>query len=81
MNQKPQKSQTTQILYQEPTQAEMNPSFKDSAFSTLQNVSLIVIIATVFIFTTLTILHGCADDVDRQHAMAVKHQLQFGGVK
>lgn len=81
MNQIHPKSQTTQILYQEPTQAEMNPSFKDSAIATLQNISLFVILAVAFAFTSLTVLRGCADDVDRQQAMAVKHQLQFGGVK
>lgn len=81
MNLNPQKSQTTQILYQEPTQTEMNPSFKDSAIATLQNISLFVVIAVAVAFTSLTILRGCADDVDRQHAMAVKHQVQFGGVK
>lgn len=78
MNLNPQKSQTTQILYQEPTQAEMNPSFKSSAIATLQNISLIVIVTVAFAFTALTVLRGCADDVDRQQAMAVKHQLQYG---
>ena len=78
MNYKPQKSQTTQILYQEPTQAEMHPSFIQGAIATIQNISLIVIVAVAFIFTSLTVLRGCADDVDRQHAMAVKHQVQVG---
>lgn len=81
MNQMHPKSQTTQLLYREPTQAEMNPSFKDSAIATLQNISLFVVIAVAVAFTSLTILRGCADDVDRQHAMAVKHQIQFGGGK
>ncbi|WP_338562474.1 hypothetical protein [Acinetobacter sp. KS-LM10] len=81
MNQIHPKSQTTQILYQEPTQAEMNPSFIQGAISTLQNISLIVVIGAAFIFTSLTIMRGCADDVERQHAMAIKHQIQFGGGK
>ena len=81
MNQNNPKSQTTQILYQEPTQAEMHPSFIQGAIATIQNISLLVIIAVAFIFTSLTVLRGCSDDVDRQQAMAVKHQLQFGGVK
>lgn len=78
MNHKPQKSQTTQILYQEPTQAEMNPSFIQGAIATIQNISLLFIIAVAFIFTSLTVLRGCADDVDRQQTMAVKHQVQVG---
>lgn len=81
MNQKPQKSQTTPILYQEPTQAEMHPSFIQGAVSTLQNISLGFVLVGAFIFTPITIMRGCADDVERQHAMAVKHQIQFGGVK
>lgn len=75
------KSQTTQRLYQHPTQEEMRPSFLKSAISTLQNISLIVIVGGAFAFTSLTVLRGCADDVDRQQVMAVKHQVQFGGVK
>ena len=77
MNHKPQKSQTTQILYQEPTQAEMNPSFIQSAISTLQNISLIVVISAAFIFTSLTILRGCADDVERQTLQAIKIQTEL----
>ena len=81
MNQIHPKSQTTPRLYQHPTAEEMRPSFLKSAFSMLQNVSLIVIVGSAFAFTSLMILRGCADDVDRQHAMAVKHQVQFGGGK
>jgi hypothetical protein len=29
----------------------------------------------------LVILKGCADDVEHQKAMAVKHQMQFGSGK
>ena len=78
MNKSQIKSQTTPILYQEPTQAEMHPSFIQGAISTLQNISLVVVIGAAFIFTSLTVMRGCADDVERQHAMAVKHQIQFG---
>ena len=81
MNQNNPKSQTTPRLRQHPTAEEMHPSFIQGAIATIQNISLLIIIAVAFIFTSLTVLRGCADDVDRQHAMAVKHQVQFGGGK
>lgn len=71
MNKSQIKSQTTQILYREPTQAEMRPSFKASVIATLQNLSLIAIVATAFSFT---VLRGCADDVERQQVQAIKIQ-------
>ena len=75
------KSQTTPRLRHHPTAEEMRPSFIQGAIATIQNISLLVVIAVAFIFTSLTVLRGCADDVDRQQAMAVKHQMQFGGGK
>ena len=74
MNHKLQKSQTTQILYQEPTQEEMHPSFISGAIATLQNISLTaILIATVFSLS-IVMLRGCADEVEKQTVMAIKHQ-------
>lgn len=74
------KSQTSAILYQEPTLEETKPQHKpvvefvkNFAASTLLMISIFSI--------CLVILKGCADDVEHQKAMAVKHQLQFGSGK
>lgn len=76
----PPKSQTSAILYQEPTLEEIKPQHKplvelakNFAASTLLMISIFSI--------GLVILKGCADDVEHQKAMAVKHQLQFGSGK
>lgn len=74
------KSQTSAILYQEPTLEETKPQHKpvvefvkNFAASTLLMISIFSI--------CLVILKGCADDVEHQKAMAVKHQMQFGSDK
>lgn len=74
------KSQTSAILYQEPTEEETKPQHKpfvelakNFAASTLLMISIFSI--------GLVILKGCADDVEHQKAMAVKHQMQFGSGK
>ena len=70
------KSQTSAILYQEPTLEETKPQYKplvelakNFAASTLLMISIFSI--------CLVILKGCADDVEHQKAMALKHQMQF----
>ena len=74
------KSQTSAILYQEPTLEETKPQHKrvvefvkNFAASTLLMISIFSI--------CLVILKGGGDDVEHQKAMAGKHQMQFGGVK
>jgi len=68
------KSQTTEILYQQPTEAEMR---KPSLLLRLGDlIAATVLIATVSSLTLMAV-HGCSDDVDRQQTQAVKHQLQF----
>ncbi|NHC02362.1 hypothetical protein G9F31_01000 [Acinetobacter sp. 187] len=54
------KSQTTQILYREPTFAEMHP--KTNA---LQNVVCFAIVFLIFCFIAITFLRGCADEQHR----------------
>ena len=70
------KSQTTSVLYQHPKAEEMHPTFKAKAFAILKEVAAIGLVLITITSTVLTV-RSCADDVDRQQAMAVKHQLQF----
>lgn len=71
------KSQTTAILYQQPTAAEMKS--KSSVFIFISNfMSGLVIVATVVALTLMTV-RGCSNDVDHQEYAAVKHQAQFAG--
>ena len=70
------KSQTTSILFQPPKPEEMRLSFwakSKVVFKEVAAISLIGITAA----STVFMVHSCSDDVDRQHAQAVKHQLQF----
>ena len=74
------KSQTTQILYQEPTASEMTISFAQKAKSWWQNfIAVAIVIACIS--SPILIIRGCADEVDRQHAQAVQYQAQFGNGK
>ena len=69
------KSQTSQRLYQHPTQAELenkHPILKRIGDFT----AAAVLIITVVTFTLMTV-KGCSADVDRQEHAAIKHQLQF----
>ena len=74
------KSQTSQILYQEPTLEEMHQKH-NRAVEFLKNFSAVTLLLLSIVGLALVMLKGCADDVEHQQAMAVKHQLQFGGVK
>lgn len=70
------KSQTTSILFQPPKPEEMHLSFwakSKVVFKEVAAISLIGITAA----STVFMVHSCSDDVDRQQAQAVKHQLQF----
>ncbi|NNH86213.1 hypothetical protein [Acinetobacter terrae] len=70
------KSQTTAILYQQPTFAEQRTSIKDSVKAVLKDLAAISLVLVTIGSVVLTV-RSCADDVDRQEQNAVKHQLQF----
>lgn len=68
------KSQTTAILYQQPTEAEMR---KPSLLLRLGDLmAATVLIATVSALTLMAV-HGCSDDVDRQQTQAIKIQTEI----
>ena len=68
-------SQTSQRLYQHPTQAELEN--KHPILKRIGDVTAAaVLIITVVTFTLMTV-KGCSADVDRQEHAAIKHQLQF----
>lgn len=69
-------SNTKPVLYQHPTASEMRPSFGAKAKAVLKEVAAISLVGITIVSTVFTV-HSCSDDVDRQHAQAVKHQLQF----
>ena len=68
MNQIHPKSQTTQILYREPTQEEMSP--KSNLF---WNICSTLLIAIIFAAMALTMLRSCADE---QHHIGEKYRVQ-----
>ena len=74
------KSQTTSILFQPPKPEEMRLSFGTKAKAVFKEVAAISLIG-ITVASTLFMVRGCSNDVDRQERMAVKHQLQFGGAQ
>lgn len=69
---------STGILYQQPPSsqqiAKANKHAKVKAvFKEFMAISLIVGTSVSTVFT----VRSCSNDVDRQHAQALKHQLQF----
>ena len=70
------KSQTTSVLFQPPTTPEMKVSFWSKAKPVIKEVAAISLIGITVASTVLTV-RSCSNDVDRQHAQALKHQLQF----
>ena len=70
------KSQTSAILYQEPTLEETKPQHKPFVELAKNFAASMLLVICVFSIA-LVILKGCAEDVEHQKAMAVKHQLQF----
>jgi len=70
------KSQTSQRLYQHPTAVEMRTSFWCRAKALGREVLAIAVIVSC-IASPVFVIRSCSDDVNRQHAQAVKHQLQF----
>ena len=74
------KSQTSAILYQEPTLEETKPQHKP-VIELVKNFAASTLLMISIFSIGLLILKGCADDVEHQKAMAVKHQMQFGSGK
>ena len=70
------KSQTTSILFQPPKPEEMRISFGAKAKAVFKEVAAISLIGITVVSTVFTV-RSCSNDVDRQQAQAVKHQLQF----
>ena len=72
------KSQTTSVLFQHPPStkqiSKVNKWTKAKAW--MQDAFLVVVLLGTIVSVPLTV-KSCSDDVDRQHAQALKHQLQF----
>ena len=69
-------SNTKPVLFQHPKPEEMRPSFWAKTKAVLKEVAAVGVIIATISSVTLTV-RSCSDDVDRQHAAALKHQLQF----
>lgn len=69
-------SNTKPVLFQHPKPEEMRVSFSAKAKAVLKELAAIVVVVTTIGSVTLMV-RSCSDDVDRQHAQALKHQLQF----
>ena len=70
------KSQTTSVLFQHPKPEEMRLSFWAKTKAVVKEVAAIALIGITATSTVFTV-RSCSNDVDRQHAQALKHQLQF----
>lgn len=69
-------SNTKPVLRQHPKPEEMRTSFWAKTKAVIKEVvAIVVVVATIGSVTLM--VHSCSDDVERQHAQAVKHQLQF----
>ena len=55
---------------------EVRLSFWSKAKPVLKELAAIALIGITVASTVLTV-RSCSNDVDRQHAQALKHQLQF----
>ncbi|WP_445346205.1 hypothetical protein [Acinetobacter bohemicus] len=69
-------SNTKPVLYQHPKPEEMRVSFWVKTKAVLKEVAAIALIGITVASTVLTV-RSCSNEVDRQHAAALKHQLQF----
>ena len=69
-------SNTKPVLYQHPKPEEMRVSFWSKAKPVIKEMATIALIGITVASTVLTV-RSCSNDVDRQHAQAIKHQLQF----
>ena len=70
------KSQTTSVLFQPPKPEEVRLSFWSKAKPVIKEMAAIALIG-ITATSTVFMVHSCSNDVDRQHAQALKHQLQF----
>ena len=79
------KSQTTEshipstgILYQQPPSSEQlaKSNKRAKAKTRMQNATAVLVIIGTIGSVPFTV-RSCSNDVDRQHAQALKHQLQF----
>ena len=70
------KSQTTSVLFQPPKPEEVRLSFWSKAKPVIKEVAAISLIGITVASTVFTV-RSCSNEVDRQHAQALKHQLQF----
>ena len=70
------KSQTTSVLFQPPKPEEVRLSFWSKAKPVIKEVAAISLIGITIVSTVFTV-RSCSNEVDRQHAAALKHQLQF----
>lgn len=71
------KSQTTSVLHQHPTDAEMHPSMWSKTKAVLKEFAAIGLVVASAASIVLTI-KSCANDVDRQEMAAIKHQMEMG---
>ena len=69
-------SNTKPVLYQHPKPEEMRVSFWSKAKPVIKEMAAIALIGITVASTVLTV-RSCSNEVDRQHAAALKHQLQF----
>lgn len=70
------KSQTTSVLFQHPKPEEMKLSFWAKIKPKVKELTAGLFIVAIIVSVPLTI-KSCSNDVDRQHAAALKYQLQF----
>jgi hypothetical protein len=86
MNQTPSHSQTpeighipaTGILYQQPPSTQqIAKANRWNKFKAFMRDAIAVVVFSSPILATPFMVRSCSDDVDRQYAQAVKHQLQF----
>ena len=68
-------SNTKPVLYQHPKPEEMRVSFWSKAKPVIKEMAAIALIGITVASTVLTV-RSCSNDVARQHAQALKHQLQ-----
>ena len=69
-------SNTKPVLYQHPKPEEMRLSFWAKTKAVVKEVAAISLIGITVVSTVFTV-RSCSNEVDRQHAAALKHQLQF----
>ena len=71
-------SNTKPVLYQHPPSSEQlaKSNKRAQVKAVLKEVAAISLIGITVVSTVFTV-RSCSNEVDRQHAAALKHQLQF----